>query len=81
MTEVRVDPVHTDTLPLLTLTTGVLLPQMVVTIVVDTAEAEAAIDAALGGDKRLLVVPRLAERYSSVGTIVTSPGHSPTSWS
>ena len=37
------------TLPLLPLTTGVVLPQMVVTLALETDEAQAAADAALGG--------------------------------
>jgi ATP-dependent Lon protease len=56
------------TLPVLPLTSGVVLPQMVVTIALETDEARAAVDAA-GADDRLLLVPRLGERYASVGAV------------
>src|SRR5206468_13091319 len=57
-------------LPLLPLTTGVVLPGMVVTLTLESAEARAAVDAAAGDDDRLLVlVPRLDGRYAHVGTI------------
>ena len=56
------------TLPVLPLTTGVVLPQMVVTIALETDEAKAAADAA-GADGRLLLVPRVDGRYARVGTI------------
>ncbi|HET7487407.1 MAG TPA: endopeptidase La [Acidimicrobiales bacterium] len=56
-------------LPVLPLTSGVLLPGMVVTIALETPEARAAVDAA--GDGDLLVVPRLGRRYASVGTVAT----------
>jgi ATP-dependent Lon protease len=57
------------TLPLLPLTTGVVLPQMVVTLALETDEARAAADAALAGDSRVLLVPRVDRRYAAVGTI------------
>src|SRR2546423_4412171 len=56
-------------LPVLPLGTGVLLPQMVVTLALETPEAAAAVDAANDGDGQLLVVPRLGNQYASVGTI------------
>src|SRR5881409_54778 len=57
-------------LPLLPLTTGVVLPGMVVTLTLESAEARAAVDAAAGDDDRLLVlVPRVGDRYARVGTI------------
>src|SRR5690348_3449627 len=61
-------------LPVLFLSDGVLLPGMVVPIELDEA-AQAAIDAARaagdeGGD-RLLVAPRLEDRYASYGVVVT----------
>src|SRR5439155_26538261 len=60
----------TLTLPLLPLTTGVVLPGMVVTLTLESPEARAAVDAAASDDDRLLVlVPRLEGRYASVGTI------------
>src|SRR3954454_18534206 len=69
--------VQTQTLPLLPLTTGVVLPQMVVTLALETDEARAAANAALAGDRTLLLVPRTvpedsaAGRYARVGTIAT----------
>jgi ATP-dependent Lon protease len=60
----------TLTLPLLPLTTGVVLPGMVVTLTLESPEARAAVDAAASDDDRLLVlVPRLEGRYGRVGTI------------
>ncbi len=59
----------TPTLPLLPLTTGVVLPQMVVTLALETDEARAAADAAIAGDQRVLLVPRVDRRYAAVGTI------------
>ena len=54
------------TLPVLPLTTGVVLPQMVVTIALETDEAKAAAEAA-GDDGPLLLVPRIDGRYATVG--------------
>jgi ATP-dependent Lon protease len=61
----------TDTriLPLLPLATGVVLPGMVVTMALETDEARAAFEAAELTGGRLLLVPRLEERYARVGTI------------
>ena len=60
---------RTNTLPVLPLTTGVVLPQMVVTLALETGEAKAAADAALGGDRRVLLVPRTEHGYARVGTV------------
>jgi ATP-dependent Lon protease len=57
----------TVTLPVLPLATGVVLPGMVVTLTLETAEARAAAAAADGG--RLLLVPRLDGRYASIGVV------------
>jgi len=57
------------TLPLLPLTSGVVLPGMVVTMALETDEARAAADAATSADGRLLLVPRLDGRYARIGTI------------
>jgi ATP-dependent Lon protease len=67
------------TLPLLPLASGVVLPQMVVTLALETEEAKAAADAAAGGDGQLLLVPRVDGRYARVGTIarVESGGELP----
>jgi ATP-dependent Lon protease len=57
----------TKTLPLLPLTTGVVLPGMVVTLTVESDDARAALDAAAGAD--LLLVPRPEDRYAKIGTV------------
>jgi ATP-dependent Lon protease len=61
----------TDTLalPMLPLTSGVVLPQMVITIALESDEARAAADAAQEGDRLLLLVPRIDGRYAKVGTV------------
>src|SRR6476660_3320461 len=58
---------HTETLPLLPLTTGVVLPGMVVTLTIESPDAAAAIDAAARGE--LILVPRIEGRYARVGTV------------
>jgi ATP-dependent Lon protease len=57
------------TLPVLPLSTGVVLPSMVVTLAVETDEARAAADAALATEKRVLLVPRVDGRFAAVGTV------------
>ena len=57
------------TLPLLPLTSGVVLPGMVVTMALETPEARAAVEAARTADGQLLLVPRVDGRYARVGTI------------
>jgi ATP-dependent Lon protease len=61
--------IETLTLPLLPLSAGVVLPNMVVTLSLDSLEARAAADAAAAGDGRLLLVPRVEGEYAKVGTI------------
>ena len=56
-------------LPLLPLSSGVVLPQMVVTLALETAEARDAADGALAGDRRVLLVPRVESGYTRVGTV------------
>jgi ATP-dependent Lon protease len=58
---------HTETLPLLPLTTGVVLPGMVVTLTIESPDAAAAIEAAARGE--LILVPRIEGRYARVGTV------------
>ena len=60
---------QTTTLPLMPLTTGVILPGMVVTLTADTDEAKAAVAAAERGDGRLLLVPFIDGTYARTGTI------------
>jgi ATP-dependent Lon protease len=57
------------TLPLLPVTTGVVFPEMVVTIRVESDEARQAVDAAERAGGELVIVPRLAGRFATVGTI------------
>ncbi len=57
------------TLPVLPLHNGVVFPHMVVTIRVETEEGKTALAAASRSDGRLLLVPKLEGRYSTVGTI------------
>jgi ATP-dependent Lon protease len=59
----------TLTLPLLPLTAGVVLPQMVVTLAVESPEARDAAEGALASDRRLLLVPRVGTGFAGVGTI------------
>jgi ATP-dependent Lon protease len=60
---------NTKAVPLLPLSSGVVLPGMVVTIPLDLAEARAAAEAARSQDGELLLVPRVASGYSRVGTV------------
>ena len=55
-------------LPLLPLTTGVVFPNMVVTLALETDEAKHAAAAAAEGGQ-ILLVPRVGARYARVGTI------------
>jgi ATP-dependent Lon protease len=64
------DELQTLSLPLLPLTSGVVLPGMVVTMAVESDDAGSALAAARTGDGRLVLVPRLDNgRYATVGTI------------
>jgi ATP-dependent Lon protease len=60
---------NSKAVPLLPLTSGVVLPRMVVTIPLDIPEARAAAEAARSQDGELLLVPRVASGFSRVGTI------------
>src|SRR3954454_10287355 len=66
-------------LPLLPLTDGVVLPSMVVTLALETDEARAAADAAMNGDRQMLLVANADGRYARVGTVarVESAGELP----
>jgi len=59
----------TETLPLLPLTSGVVLPGMVVTATLETPESRAAASAANDASGQLLLVPRIDGRYARVGTV------------
>ncbi|MDZ4826850.1 MAG: endopeptidase La [Actinomycetota bacterium] len=60
---------RTQTLPLLPLTTGVVFPQMVVTVTIESDEARRAALAAENDGGQLVLVPRIDGTYASVGTI------------
>jgi ATP-dependent Lon protease len=67
-----VNELDTQALPLLPLTTGVVLPGMVVTLTVESDEARAAVGAASEGDEALLLtVPRIDGRYARIGVVAT----------
>jgi ATP-dependent Lon protease len=57
------------TLPLLPLTSGVVLPGMVFTMALESDEARVAVEAAQSAGGRLLLVPHIEGRYASVGVI------------
>jgi ATP-dependent Lon protease len=58
-----------QTLPLLPLTSGVVLPGMVFTMALETDEAKTAADAAGSVGGELVLVPHIEGRYASVGVI------------
>ena len=66
--------------PVLPLTSGVVLPHMVVTIALDSDEARIAADAALATEQHLLLVPRVDGRYGAVGVLakIETSGELPT---
>jgi ATP-dependent Lon protease len=66
--------VETRFLPLLPLSSGVVLPQMVVPLSLESDEAKAAADAALAGEGLLVLVPKVEADggptvYARVGTV------------
>jgi ATP-dependent Lon protease len=70
MPEIETPEIDQHVLPLLPLTTGVVLPGMVVTLTLETDEAHAASEAAASTeDALLLLVPRVDGRYARVGTV------------
>ncbi|HUF84683.1 MAG TPA: endopeptidase La [Acidimicrobiia bacterium] len=69
MAEVDAARLENGALPLLPLAAGVVLPQTVVTLTLESEEAQAAAGAALGGDRRVLLVPRIEAGYARVGTV------------
>ncbi|MGZ5306226.1 MAG: LON peptidase substrate-binding domain-containing protein, partial [Actinomycetota bacterium] len=56
--------IDTQVLPLLPLTTGVVLPGMVVTLTIESDEARRAIAASESSNGELLLVPRIGNRYA-----------------
>ena len=82
MTEPSVAVDERLVLPLLSLSSGVVLPQMVVTLALETDEARRAAEAAEAaeeGERLVLLVPKLEDRYARVGTVarVESAGDLP----
>ncbi|MGH9299573.1 MAG: LON peptidase substrate-binding domain-containing protein, partial [Acidimicrobiales bacterium] len=63
------DELNELTLPLLTLTSGVVLPGMVFTMALETDEARTAAEAARSVGGRLVLVPNIEGRYAKVGVI------------
>src|SRR5687767_12770358 len=63
------EKLDTQALPLLPLTSGVVLPGMVVTLLLETPEAKAAVAAARDADNELVLVPRLEQRYARIGAV------------
>lgn len=59
----------TVNLPVLPLRSGVVVPNMVITVTLETEEARAAVAAAENSGGRILLVPRLGGKYASVGTV------------
>src|ERR1700733_15822067 len=57
------------TLPLLPLTSGVVLPGMVFTMALESDEATAAIEAAEAAGGRFVLVPFIDGRYATVGVV------------
>ncbi len=62
-------PQMTQTLPLLPLTSGVILPGMVFTMALETEEARVAVEAAGSAGGQLVLVPHIEGRYASVGVV------------
>ena len=70
MPDIDTPEIDQHVLPLLPLTTGVVLPGMVVTLTLETGEAHAASEAAASTDDALLLlVPAVDGRYARVGTV------------
>jgi ATP-dependent Lon protease len=61
--------VSSETLPLLPITSGVLLPGMVVTMAIESDEARAAVETAATAGGRVVVVPNIDGRYAMVGVV------------
>jgi ATP-dependent Lon protease len=64
-----VPDLDTHVLPLLPLTTGVVLPGMVVTLTLESDDAKRAVRAAENAGSELLLVPKVGARYARVGTV------------
>ena len=71
--------VKTKILPVLPLGNGVLLPNMVVPLAMETSDAKAAVTAAQGSDGVLMVVARINGTYAPVGCVakIVNTGRTP----
>src|SRR4029453_2015819 len=63
------DAVDANTFPALPLPDGVILPGMVVTITAESEEARAAAEAAADHGGRILLVPKVGDRFATVGAV------------
>jgi ATP-dependent Lon protease len=61
--------ISTNVLPLLPLTTGVVLPGMVVTLAIESDDARRAVAAAESTNGEILLVPRVGRTFAQVGTV------------
>ena len=70
----------TELLPILELDDVVVLPGMTVTLAIDSGTQQAAVTAAQDGNRLLLLMPRVAGEFASVGTVarVEESGKLPT---
>ncbi|HSP64740.1 MAG TPA: endopeptidase La [Candidatus Deferrimicrobium sp.] len=59
----------TELLPILQLDEVVVLPGMTVTLAVETDTQRAAVEAAQGGNRLLLLVPRVNDSFAAIGTV------------
>src|SRR5260221_8362144 len=78
MTEINTPEAQASlALPLLPLSSGVVLPQMFVTLALETPEARdaAAAARAVAADGRVLLVPKVGAGYATVGTIARVENH------
>src|SRR5665213_1373448 len=60
---------YQENLPLMPITQGVVFPGMLVPLALETDEARAAVEAAGSAGGRLVLVPHIDRRYSSVGVV------------
>ena len=60
---------HSENLPLLPLTSGVVLPGMVFTMALESDEAKAAAEAAGAAGGQFVIVPFIDGRYATVGVV------------
>ena len=61
--------VDSNTLPALPLPDGVILPGMVVTIAAESQDAQAAASASTDTGGELLLVPKVGDRFATVGAV------------